>query len=60
MAKYRVIRLIEIEYESFEKYQEDSARWALPINGVRRFGKTAIYRCSTTPVEEMPNDAVEA
>lgn len=54
MSKFRVIRLIEIEYESFERYQEDSARWALPANGVRKFGQTATYRCSTTPVYEMP------
>lgn len=56
MPKYRVIRLIEIEYPSFEHYQRDSQNWALPANGVRKFGPTsAVYRTSTTVVEEMPD-----
>lgn len=56
-GRYRVIRLIEIEYPSFEAYEQDSQHWALPTYGVRKFGPgSAIYRCSTTPVSVIEMD----
>ena len=49
MSKWRVTRLIEIEYASQEQMEADMARWVLPANGVKRFGTTSPkYRTATT------------
>lgn len=47
MFKVRVTRLIEIEYESFEHYEEDLKYWSLPANGTVTHGSN-IYRTATT------------
>jgi len=50
--RVRVMRIIEIEYDDLEQYEKDRERWALPANGVRRYGRT-VYKAATFLAETI-------
>lgn len=58
---YRVIRVMEYEYDSIETYLEDSKHWVVPANGAKSMKnhKRLVIRSATTPVQKMPEDLTD-
>lgn len=46
----RVLRVIEITYPSLDAYVRDQSSWALPANGLRRYGDKTYSMATMPPV----------
>lgn len=52
---FRVVRVLEYEYDSIDTFMEDSKHWTVPANGIKQMKnhKRLVIRSATTPVSEL-------